>query len=169
MDELVKKLDSLASRSKLSKKNLAEAVDALWHFYELNQDEVATASYLMQFKPEVAYHFYTRAASSWEEAEARRVYQAFTATAGYTKNIKNAGTGRAFAIAAALLQQQKEYARDFLSQALAQVERKGQYSQSVLVLFAQQIEALVGWEELERLHTLPWDNEEGQRVWLNLS
>ncbi|MCL2498349.1 MAG: hypothetical protein FWF06_07040, partial [Symbiobacteriaceae bacterium] len=29
--------------------------------------------------------------------------------------------------------------------------------------------ALVGWEELKRLYALPWENEKGQRVWLNLS
>lgn len=161
MTELIARLDELTQRaSKISDGQSQEAASLLLPLYSETGDKVRTADFLMKFKATVCLCFFERAVAAIEPERIESLHMAICATESYKRNANHASTTRGFIIAAVLIKYGQNIARAVLMRTLADVEKDGKFSDTVIEHFKRNVVDYCGLDAITKLNEREWKKPE---------
>jgi len=156
--DIVARLDELAKRaSKISDTGTKEATKLLLDFFSSNGDVASTADYIMKLKDTVCLDFFEYALSDTSTERIKTLHESVRATSSYKQKGSQAGARRGFTIAAVLIKHRHEYALEALVKTLADVERDGKFSDTIVNYYKKIVINYCGADSVKALANQDWD------------
>ena len=162
MDTMVRLDELLGRASKISDGQAIEAATLLLSFYSETQDKAKVANYLMKFKWTVCLSFFEAAIKTLDpDTQIQSLHAAICSTDAYRNNKNHVATSRGFIITAILIKNRISFARAVLMRTLADVEKDGKFSETVINNFKQYVvEYCGGIDSIKVLGDKEWKNKE---------
>ena len=134
--DTVELLEEIAKRKDPSKGQVREAVALLLQLFSETDGEGTIAEYIMRIKkPDACLFFFEDAVKRFDSDRIQKLFAAIRSSEAYIKNAGKSGTVRGFIVAAVLIKNNLNLAMPVLAQTLADVEKKGKYSDDVIQKF----------------------------------
>lgn len=161
MTDIIARLNELTQRaSKISDGQSQEAASLLLQLYSETGDKVRTADFLMKFKATVCLCFFEQAVATIEPERIESLHMAICATESYKKNANHASTTRGFIMAAVLIKCGQNIAQAVLMRTLADVDKDGKFSDTVIEHFRRNIVDYCGLDAITKLNEREWKKPE---------
>ncbi|MDR3353406.1 MAG: hypothetical protein LBO21_00035 [Synergistaceae bacterium] len=157
--KIIAELDGLLPKgAKISEAKSRKAIPLLMKLLAETQDSAAVSEYIMRLSVQECLNFFKEALRLFPE-KIESLHTAFRATEEYKKNSKSANA-RGFVIAAVLIEAELEIGRTVLMLTLADAERRGKFSPSVIELFWNKVVEYCGLNKINALGDREWENPE---------
>jgi hypothetical protein len=163
MDALTRLEELLNRASKITDGQAKESATILLDLCNEAQDDVKTADCLMRFKSNVCLFFFEEAVQLFEPEKIESLHATICTTEAYKKNANHAATTRGFIISAILVKHELSIARAILMRTIADVEKDGKFSDSVIGIFKQiVVEYCGGIEPIMILGEKEWEKADNR-------